>query len=173
MGVKGQGTGYRHALLLPAGQSGGTVIDLVGDVHQFQQFADPFVDRRFIVLPALHRQGDIFINAAPFDQRKLLKNHADPFSQLTALLLAQVLDLGAVNFQAAALVGFQAVDAAQQGGFPRAAAANQSVNFTGLDGQADIFQHLQRAERFTEIINFNHNCPSLVLLKTSRIIFRK
>lgn len=108
-------------------------MNLVGDVYQLQKFPDTLVNVAFIVLPAFHGQSHILIYAAALDQRKLLKNHTDVFSHLPYLPFVQILYFDSIDFQAAPLIGFKAIDAAQKCGFACTASTNQTVDFSGLN----------------------------------------
>lgn len=77
-GIVDQCPGQRHALLLAAGQLGGSALGEVGQPHDLQQLVDALADRAFSVglvhLPAARPVGDVVPHRHVRKQRIVLKD---------------------------------------------------------------------------------------------------
>ena len=148
-----QRTGDCHTLLLTAGQLARILVGLIGDLHLFKE-----VHRRFFgfFLGCLtnpdRSQRAVFQNGQVREQVEVLEAHANLGPDLVDVFQIRRQDR-AVHGDPPALVFFQRVDAADQGGFTGTRRARDNDPFATIDGQVDIPQHVERAVPFVHFLD--------------------
>nr|BFE93117.1 hypothetical protein GCM10020185_36530 [Pseudomonas brassicacearum subsp. brassicacearum] len=83
------------------------------------------------------------------EQVELLEHHSD-FLPQAAQVGAGRIEVFAVDFDHAVVDRFQSIEGAQQGGFARAAAADDRHHLAFLDTQVDAFEHVMIAVVFMQ-----------------------
>ncbi|MPM92630.1 hypothetical protein SDC9_139765 [bioreactor metagenome] len=135
----GQRPGDGNPLLLPAGQLGGVLLRLAGQAHQLQKL---FCSG--LPLPPAHArnlqgQGHIVQDGALHEQIEFLEHHADFPPQLQQLPPLNGGHVQPVDENLAAGGALQQIDTSHQGGFARAAHADDAENIPVLHREVDIF----------------------------------
>jgi hypothetical protein len=92
---------------------------------------------------------------------KALKNHADIFPQLVQIGPG-VAERYTVDKDLALLIGFQSVDAAQQGALARSARSANNYGLAALNCFIHVRQNLKITKPFAYVFNFNHSKPALL-----------
>ncbi|MCY1301176.1 hypothetical protein D9M70_507700 [compost metagenome] len=139
-----QGAGQRHALLLAAGKLRRVLLRATGQADQFEHLSHPCADR----LAALAGQavGDVLHHREVGEQRVGLEQDA-----VVACLWRQVGDIAPGKANGAAVLLFQASDAAQKGGLAAAGRAEQADQLSGADIQRHAVQRLEGAEALVDV----------------------
>ena len=116
----------------------------------------------------LQWEGDVAQHGALLEQAEVLEDHADSGAHVRQLLAFRVGDVLAVDAHFAGSGAFQQVDAAHQRRLARAGGAEDAEDFTRIDGQVDVVQHLMRlgatAIAFVQMVDLNrHNVLFLLM----------
>ena len=169
LGFSCQCAGNGNALLLAAGELGRVGVGLIGQAHHFQQLLGALFGILFLHTCQLHGEADVLQAAALHQQVELLEDHRDLPAALAQLGRRELFHLHAVNDHAALGGALQQVDAAHQRGFARARHADDAVNRTIRDGQADVLQRIHCAvlhlEGLGKVFDLDHRNCSLLLNK--------
>ena len=148
--VHGQRAGDGHALLLPARQLGGLVVDAVAQAHARELFDSHFFG---LVLAALQhfllREHDVLLRREVREQVEVLEHHAHFGAHLVDVGFLRG-DLGVLEEYAAARGRLEQVHAAQQGRLARARRTQDDHHFATLHLEVDAAQHDVVAERLVQ-----------------------
>ena len=158
--MAGDGAGQRNALLHPARE--------LGREQMSDRFIQPdglqFLDRDIICRAAVgatalnQAKGDIFPDPHRIEQGAALKQHAEFFHQLVAVILRHADGFLAVDQDRSFIRFDQSQHAFQHDGFARARTADNHQRFSGTDGKVNALQHLFGAERFFDAFEFKLRC---------------
>ena len=118
-------------------------------MHQRQHFSDPAVDLPFRQPILLQTKGDILLHRHVRKQRVGLEHHVD-----RTLIGSNVRQILSIQHNLAAGWGFKTGQHAQQRGFATARCAQQSEDFTFINGQADIIHGVLAVKGFGQVANF-------------------
>ena len=141
----GQGAGNGDALFLSAGELRRVMARLVFEAGQRQQRVDFGGDGFFVRADEFQRQGDVVVHRAAGEQVEVLEDHADFVARLEEFGGGERGEFLSGDDDAAAVRALQQVDAADEGGFARAALADDAVDFAGGDVQRDAVQRVDFA----------------------------
>uniref|UniRef100_J2K6A4 6-pyruvoyl-tetrahydropterin synthase n=1 Tax=Streptomyces auratus AGR0001 TaxID=1160718 RepID=J2K6A4_9ACTN len=155
--VHRQRAGYRHALLLTAGELCGVLVRLGADTDPVEQRAG-LLRRCRLVGPADLGlpQHHVLEHRLVREEVERLEDHADIGAQpgQLAALLRQRLP---VDRDAAGVDGLQAVDRAAERRLARARGPDHDDDLTAVDRQVDVLEHVQRAEVLVHVVQ--HDQP--------------
>ena len=138
--------------MLAAGELSGVFVRLFGDADArevaqrffFGGFGGQFVDPD-------GAEGEVVEDGEVREEVELLEDHAD-FAAQFAGLADGAGEYFAVYADAAFLVGFQVVDAADEGGFARAGRAADDEALALRDVEVDVFQGVEASVPFVEVL---------------------
>src|SRR5581483_1138974 len=156
LGLHAQRAGDRHALLLAARQLARILAGLLRDAHPFEVVARGVLGllARQLAHPD-RRQGQVLQHGQVGEQVELLEHHADlAADRLDVFQLRGQLDAG--DGDAAALVLFQPVDAADHRRFAGARGAADDDLLPPADGQVDVPQHMEIAVPLVYALHLDH-----------------
>ena len=156
LGLHSQRTRNRHALLLPARKLARVRIRLLGNADALQLL---HCDAVGLFLGALAHEPlcnrHVLQHRQVRKQVELLEHHADLGPHVVDVG-ALVLQMHAVDVDAAAGGHFEVVDAAQNRALARPARADDNHDFAALDVEIDAFNGLYAAEVFVQSVNDNN-----------------
>jgi hypothetical protein len=142
-GFQAQRTGNGHPLLLPARQLQRVFAGLFGNAHTLELCHGAFFGLFFGHLAHPHgRKGEVFQHGQVGKQVELLENHAHLFAHLVDGFDI-VGEFHTVHCEAALLVLFQPVDAADERGLAGARGAADHDAFAFGHGKIDVSQHVE------------------------------
>ena len=144
--VHAQRAGDRHALLLPARELPRILVGLLRNVHAIKIAPRQLLGLRARHLLHPHRaEAEIVQHGQMREEVEALEHHADLGAH--PVDLAQVVgQLHAVDDDAAVLVRFEAIDAANERGLARARGPADDDLLALVDGEVDVPQDLEGAE---------------------------
>ena len=161
LGLHGERTGDRDALLLATGEVVGIAVELLGEADLRQHLLGQRQSLRLRhVLGDARREHDVLPHRQMREQVVALEDDADilaQFAQLRRVLRHRV----AGDLDLAGMEALEPVDAAQQRRLARTRAADDRDDLSGIDAERDAFQHLQRTEALVDAFNENgwHSSP--------------
>lgn len=144
--VAGQGACDADALFLAAGELCGVDPGLVGEADEVEQFQGPAGAFLPGVAEDLQRQFDVVLDGARGQQVEVLEDHADGAARAAQFLAGPSAapgergQIGPVDAHGARRGAFEEVDAADEGGLPGAAAADDSEDLALAYVQVDAVQ---------------------------------
>nr|WP_052292524.1 hypothetical protein [Laribacter hongkongensis] len=141
--AEGQRPGQCHSLLLAAGHLARQAVDVRRQADQLQHFQRGLASCRLGHAAHLQAVGDVFGHGQVREQGVVLEHHAD-----FALVHRHVGEIALAKADVAGVSGQQAGRQAQQGGFARAAGADQGDEFAALQGEV----HIEHAHRRAAIL---------------------
>src|SRR5450830_127347 len=151
-----QGTGNCHTLLLTTGQLARELVGLLRDTHALQVMHGDLFRLALGHLAHPHRcQGAVLQDGQVREQVEVLEHHAN-FTTDRFDLLEVVGQFHAIDHDAALLVLFQTVEAADGGRLARTRRAAENDTFALLDVQVDVFQHVELAVPLVHALHLNN-----------------
>ena len=159
LGVRGQGPGDGHPLLLSAGELGGIGVGLFRQPHQVQQLQGPLFGLGGGDAADLHGEADVF-QAGPLHQQvEALEDHGDLPAGQPQLLLAEGRHLLPIHDHRAGGGPLQQVHAPHQGALAGAGETNDPEDLPLLNVQIDVLQGmdgaLAGAEGLVQMLNLD------------------
>ena len=160
LGLRREGPGNRHPLLLAAGEVVGELIEMVGQTHGPQPLARPVAAAAVTqaaeqVSPHLH----VLLSAEAAQQVVALENHADAAAQTLARRPVGAMQLLAQHPQGALLHLAQGPHQGEQRGFATTGWAREQHHLSGLNAQVHLPQHLHLGgtppEAVTQVLHLN------------------
>ncbi|MNO59880.1 hypothetical protein D3C76_504770 [compost metagenome] len=145
-----QGTRQGHTLLLAARKLAGVLFFATGQANQLEHFNHPLA--RLLTATAHQAVGDVGFDGEVGKQRVGLEQDA-----VVAGLGWQLGDVALTDVQLAAVLAFEAGDAAQQRGLAATGWAEQAHQLARGDVQGDIVKRREGAEALVDIAHF-HLC---------------
>ena len=140
LGIVHQGPGDGHALLLAAGELVGQPVPLVVQAHQLQYVGDALADLPGGSPHHPHDEGQVLLHRLFLDEAEVLKDDPQSPAHVGDLPGVDVVEIVAVDHEAAAGAGHLAGDELQDGGFARTGGTHQKDEFPVLDLHGDPFQ---------------------------------
>ncbi|MNF49393.1 hypothetical protein D3C84_306640 [compost metagenome] len=166
-----QGPGDGHSLLLASGQLRGIVVQLVAQADHVQQLDAALAGLGLAQAEHLDRcLHDVLQGAHVREQVEALEHHADLAAHSADVAfrrthqLAAALDMGqgfAIDLDHALVDGFQGHQRPQQGGFARAAGADDRHLLVGLHLQIEVIEHGEAAVALVHALEAHHGAVQL------------
>src|SRR5688572_11263820 len=157
LGVHAQRARDRDALLLAAGQLARILVRLLWNLHALEVVHRHLF--RFLLRHLAYpdrRQGQVLDDGQVREQVEVLEHHPDFAAHLVDLL--QVMrQLGAVDYDLAALVLLQAVDAADHGRLAGTGRAAHHDALALVDRQVYVLEDMKLAEPLVDRAHFDHD----------------
>jgi hypothetical protein len=153
----------RDALLLAAGELRGVFVRLLGDAYPREEVACSLLGllARHVLHPH-RRERQVLEHGEVREQVEALEHHADLAAH--GVDLARIIvELDAVDHDAAAVVRFQPVDEADQRRLARARGAAHHHFLAARHREVDVLQRLEAGEPLVHLVHLDHRCSSLRL----------
>lgn len=153
---------------MAAGQLARIAVGQIGQSNQVKQIAGTLLALVFRRMVELQWERDVAQHCALLEQAEILEDHADSGTHVRQLLAFRVGDVLTIDAHFAGSGTFQQIDAAHQRGLARTGGAEDAEDFTRIDGQVDVVQHLMRlgatAIAFVQMVDLNrHNVLFLLM----------
>ncbi len=150
-GLHRQGAGDGDPLLLAARELTGVLVGLVGDAYPFEQLQGGFFGFFFAPFAYLNgSQGDVLEHGQMREEIELLEDHTG-FHANQLDVVGIIVEFDAIHNDGAALVFFEPVDGANEGGFARARRPKDDNDLAFADFKIDIFEGLEVPIPFADI----------------------
>lgn len=151
-GLHGEGAGDGGALLLAAGEFAGVGVELIGEADAGEVLGGEGAGGGGIEAAHDARgEGDVFPDAQVGEEVELLENHPDAGAVGVERAVVARIGGDAVEADLAGVGHDEKIQAAQQGGFSRAAGAKHGGDGAGTDGEGDVGDGGEGAEVFREV----------------------
>ena len=157
-----QRAGDGNALLLAAGELAGIFVRMRLEADAVEQLEGGRLGLGLRLFMHAHRRdGDVLNHRLVREEVELLEHHADALADGGKLALAAkkavFLDrhMVAVDDEAAVLVHFEAVDAADQRGPARAAGTDHHHHLAARDGKVDALEDVVATVELVEVLHFD------------------
>ena len=160
LGLHRQRPRNRDALLLAAGELRRMFVGFLGKAHLGEQRAATLECVSARLLLHIERTFDHVLQHRPVrKQVEALEHHRDLGADLHDRRRV-ALDLQSLDADLAAIVAFETVDTAQDGGLAGAGGTDDADHLALLDGRRDALEHLVLAKALVDVGQLDHFLPA-------------
>ena len=143
-GVRGEGAGDGHALLLSAGELRGIGLGLILEPHDLEEFQSSLFAPLLLSPQSgkLHREADVIEAVSLHQQVEALEDHRDLAPRRAELRGGHCVQTLSVHDDLALRRALEHIDTAHERGFAGTAHADDAVDVAVWNGQGDVLERV-------------------------------